>query len=160
MLCWWPSSHLKWVYNLKLYGARIQNLQKMGRAKRRHIFIALGLLMLMGIAIHFRLWAIDNRFSSYDSELLRRQFDLANREAMDESAEWRRRFDLEFEKATKCSRELEEIKMSTGDKRKVSAVLNKKMEMLQKENVDLLERVESLKQELESETLKCSMRNM
>ncbi|KAG6427431.1 hypothetical protein SASPL_111676 [Salvia splendens] len=108
----------------------------MGRAQRRHIFIALGFLLLVGIAIHLRLWAIHRRISSNDSQLLRQQFDLANREAMDESAEWRRRFDLEFDKAAKCSTELEQ------------------------ENVDLLERVESLKQELESEKLKCSLHNM
>ncbi|XP_042054254.1 uncharacterized protein LOC121799014 isoform X1 [Salvia splendens] len=129
----------------------------MGRAQRRHIFIALGFLLLVGIAIHLRLWAIHRRISSNDSQLLRQQFDLANREAMDESAEWRRRFDLEFDKAAKCSTELEQMKKATGEKTKV---LNKKMEMLQKENVDLLERVESLKQELESEKLKCSLHNM
>ncbi|XP_042054255.1 uncharacterized protein LOC121799014 isoform X2 [Salvia splendens] len=121
----------------------------MGRAQRRHIFIALGFLLLVGIAIHLRLWAIHRRISSNDSQLLR--------EAMDESAEWRRRFDLEFDKAAKCSTELEQMKKATGEKTKV---LNKKMEMLQKENVDLLERVESLKQELESEKLKCSLHNM
>ncbi|KAI3472071.1 hypothetical protein Pfo_028759 [Paulownia fortunei] len=132
----------------------------MGRTKRRQILIALGLVMLMGIAVYCRLWTIDYRISSNDSELLRRQFDLANREAMDESAEWRRRYDSELEKAVKCFRELEEIKKSPGETKEVSAVLNGKMEMLQKENMDLLERVESLKQELEAEKLKCSMRNM
>ncbi|XP_020553678.1 uncharacterized protein LOC105174294 isoform X2 [Sesamum indicum] len=80
----------------------------MGRTKRRQISIALGLVMLMGIAVYFRLWTIDYRVSSNDTELLRRQFDLANREAMDESAEWRRRYDWEFEKAAECSRQLEE----------------------------------------------------
>ncbi|KAK6147005.1 hypothetical protein DH2020_017917 [Rehmannia glutinosa] len=132
----------------------------MGRTKRRQILIALGLVMFMGIAVYLRLWTIDYRISSNDSELLRREFDLANREAMDESAEWRRRYDLEAEKAAKCSRELEEIKKSRGATTKVSAVLNRNMEMLQKENMDLLERVESLKQELEAEKLKCSMRHM
>ncbi|XP_061369965.1 uncharacterized protein LOC133312734 [Gastrolobium bilobum] len=39
-------------------------------------------------AVYFRLWAIDYNISSYNTELLRRQFDIANREAMDESAEW------------------------------------------------------------------------
>ncbi|MFQ6632016.1 hypothetical protein Gotur_009428, partial [Gossypium turneri] len=37
----------------------------------------------------------------------RRQFDLANKEAMDESAEWRLRFDEEADKASKCGKELE-----------------------------------------------------
>ncbi|KAL8516635.1 hypothetical protein ACS0TY_015047 [Phlomoides rotata] len=131
----------------------------MGRNKRRQILIALGLVMFLGIAVYLRLWTIDYRISSNDSDLLRRQFDLANQEAMDESAEWRKRFDLEFEKSAKCSRELDKIKKSTGEI-EASSVLNRKMEMLQKENMDLLERVESLKQELEAEKLKCSMRNM
>lgn len=39
----------------------------------------------------------------------RREFDLANQEAMDESAEWRRMFDLEFDKSAKCSRELDKV---------------------------------------------------
>ena len=39
----------------------------------------------------------------------RRQFDLANKEAMDESAEWRLRFDEEADKASKCAKELEEV---------------------------------------------------
>ncbi|KAG2251244.1 hypothetical protein Bca52824_081380 [Brassica carinata] len=43
--------------------------------------------------------------ASDDTERLR-QFDLANREAMDESAEWRRMFDCEAEKASKCNSEL------------------------------------------------------
>lgn len=37
-----------------------------------------------------------------------------------------------------------------------TASINKKLEMLQKENIGLLERVESLKQELEGEKLKCN----
>ncbi|GFP83174.1 hypothetical protein PHJA_000460800 [Phtheirospermum japonicum] len=65
--------------------------------------------MFMGIAVYLRLWTIDYRISSNDSELLRKEFDLASREAMDESAEWRRRFDDEFEKASKCSSELDEV---------------------------------------------------
>ncbi|KAL3839655.1 hypothetical protein ACJIZ3_024246 [Penstemon smallii] len=132
----------------------------MVRAKRRQIMIGLGIVMIMGIAVYFRLWTIDYRISSNETELVRRQFDLANREAMDESAEWRRRFDSEFEKAAKCSRELKEIKKSLEEKPGVTNVLDNKIEMLQKENMDLLERVESLKQELEAEKLKCSMQHV
>ncbi|KAL6574852.1 hypothetical protein OROMI_012137 [Orobanche minor] len=80
----------------------------MGRAKRRQLLIALGIVMLIGIAVYLRLWTIDYRISSNDTELLRRQFDFASREAMDESAEWRRRYDGEFDKASKCFSELEE----------------------------------------------------
>ncbi|RYQ83928.1 hypothetical protein Ahy_B10g102814 isoform F [Arachis hypogaea] len=55
------------------------------RMKRRRIIASLGFLMLMGIAVYFRLWAIHYSISSDDSDLLR--------EAMDKSAEWRLRYD-------------------------------------------------------------------
>ncbi|KAL2487456.1 hypothetical protein Adt_32212 [Abeliophyllum distichum] len=132
----------------------------MGRGRRRQILIALGLVMLMGVAVYLRLWTIDYRISSSETELLRKQFDLANREAMDESAEWRHRYDAELEKTAKCFKELSEIKESCRHKAVDTTGLNKKLEILQKENMDLLERVESLKQELEAEKLKCSMRQI
>lgn len=122
--------------------------------------ITLGLVMLMGIAVYLRLWTIDYRISSSETELLRKQFDLANREAMDESAEWRQRFDTEVEKTSKCFKELSEIKESLRHKSGDTIGLKKKLETLQKENMDLLERVETLKQELEAEKLKCSMRQI
>ncbi|KAA8518750.1 hypothetical protein F0562_016476 [Nyssa sinensis] len=123
--------------------------------RRRQIYIALALVMVMGIAVYFRLWAIDYSISSDDTALLRRQFDLANREAMDESAEWRQRYDEEVERARKCAKELIEIKESL-EKVEEAASINKKLELLQKENMGLLERVEYLKQELEAEKLKCN----
>uniref|UniRef100_A0A0D2ZVH4 Uncharacterized protein n=1 Tax=Brassica oleracea var. oleracea TaxID=109376 RepID=A0A0D2ZVH4_BRAOL len=64
-----------------------------------------------------------------DSLATRRQFDLANREAMDESAEWRRMFDCEAEKASNCNSELA------------------------LENAALLSKIETLKQELEASRL-------
>ncbi|CAI9778989.1 unnamed protein product [Fraxinus pennsylvanica] len=132
----------------------------MGRGRRRQILITLGLVMLMGIAVYLRLWTIDYRISSSETELLRKQFDLANREAMDESAEWRQRFDAEVEKTSKCFKELLEIKESLRHKSGDAIGFKKKLETLQKENMDLLERVESLKQDLEAEKLKCSMRQI
>lgn len=41
--------------------------------------------------------------------MCRRQFDLAHREAVDESAEWRSRFDEERERATECMMELNAV---------------------------------------------------
>ncbi|KAL7265093.1 hypothetical protein ACSBR1_002946 [Camellia fascicularis] len=122
---------------------------------RRTILIGLGLVMVLGIAVYLRLWVIDYRISSDEAELLRRQFDLANREAMEESAEWRFKYDEEVKKASKCAQELNEMKQSL-EKPEGTASINKKLEMLQKENIGLLERVESLKQELEGEKLKCN----
>lgn len=43
--------------------------------------------------------------------LCRRQFDLANREAMDESAEWRLKYDVEVERSTNCAKELNEVQI-------------------------------------------------
>lgn len=39
----------------------------------------------------------------------RMQFDLANREAMDESAEWRLKYDREVERGNKCASELIQV---------------------------------------------------
>ncbi|GMP50425.1 hypothetical protein CsSME_00017047 [Camellia sinensis var. sinensis] len=153
---------------------------------RRTILIGLGLVMVLGIAVYLRLWVIDYRISSDEAELLRRQFDLANREAMEESAEWRFKYDEEVKKASNCAQELNEVhneadignlvalgligfnpSLVVYDKTRLemkqslekpegTASINKELEMLQKENIGLLERVESLKQELEGEKLKCN----
>ncbi|KAI5665300.1 hypothetical protein M9H77_24623 [Catharanthus roseus] len=125
----------------------------MGR-RRRQLLIVFVLVLLLGFAFYVKLWTIDYRISIEEAQLLRQQFDIANREAMDESAEWRRRYDAEAEKASKCIKELNAIKASIKGN---AAGFNKKLEMLQKENLDLLERIETMKQELEEEKLKCSM---
>ncbi|KAF2289929.1 hypothetical protein GH714_039206 [Hevea brasiliensis] len=74
--------------------------------ERKKILVGLVVAMFLGIAVYLRLWSIDYAISSDDTELLRRQFDLANREAMDESAEWRMKYDEEAERAAKCDKEL------------------------------------------------------
>uniref|UniRef100_A0A0D3AIG1 Uncharacterized protein n=1 Tax=Brassica oleracea var. oleracea TaxID=109376 RepID=A0A0D3AIG1_BRAOL len=75
------------------------------------------------------------KFRGIDGSALRPiYFDLANREAMDESAEWRRMFDCEAEKASNCNSELA------------------------LENAALLSKIETLKQELEASRLKCRSR--
>ncbi|PSR92842.1 Rho-associated protein kinase [Actinidia chinensis var. chinensis] len=129
-----------------------------GRA-RRPVLIGLALVMVMGIAVYSRLWLIDYQISSDEAELLRRQFDLANREAMEESAEWRLRYDEEVKRASKCAEELIEIDKSLKKVEDATGI-TKKLEMLQKENMGLLVRIESLKQELEAEKLKCNARQI
>ncbi|OMO52134.1 hypothetical protein CCACVL1_29344 [Corchorus capsularis] len=125
----------------------------MAGRERRRILVGLAVAMFLGVAVYFRLWAIDYSVSSDDSELLRRQFDLANKEAMDESAEWRMRFDEEADKASKCAKELQEIKESI--ERKDDPTSFNKLAMLQKENAALLKQVEALKNELQAEKLRC-----
>lgn len=38
---------------------------------RKQIFLGLGLVMVMGLAVYLRLWTIDYNFSSNETELLR-----------------------------------------------------------------------------------------
>ncbi|OAY42677.1 uncharacterized protein LOC110621742 [Manihot esculenta] len=119
--------------------------------ERKTILVGLVVAMFLGIAVYLRLWSIDYAISSDESELLRRQFDLANREAMDESAEWRMKYDEEAERAAKCDKELIEIKQKVED----AASINQQLEMLQKENMALVERMEELKGKLEAAKLNC-----
>lgn len=51
-------------------------------------------------------WFIFTNVLFLFSNAFRRQFDLANKEAMDESAEWRLKYDVETERANKCLSEL------------------------------------------------------
>ncbi|XP_039047570.1 uncharacterized protein LOC120188129 [Hibiscus syriacus] len=126
----------------------------MVRRGKRRILVALAVAMFLGITVYFRLWAIQYSISSDDAELIRRQFDLANKEAMDESAEWRLRFDKEVEKASNYAKELEEIKESI-EKKEDSTSFDKRLKMLQKDNAALREHVEMLKTELEAEKRRC-----
>ncbi|KAJ8433511.1 hypothetical protein Cgig2_013428 [Carnegiea gigantea] len=80
----------------------------------RPLLLGLALVMVLGTAVYFRLWIIDYKISAVDAELLRREFDLANKEAVDESAEWRYRFDKERERANKCIKELTESGLVRG----------------------------------------------
>ncbi|ANM61306.1 hypothetical protein AtNW77_Chr2g0258431 [Arabidopsis thaliana] len=127
-----------------------------GGSERKTILVGLVLALVLGIGVYLRLWTIDYTLSSDDTERLRRQFDLANREAMDESADWRRMFDKEAEKASKCNTELSLIKESSGNGNTFTS--NQKLESLKKENAALLIQIETLKQELEASRLKCHSR--
>ncbi|TXG58506.1 hypothetical protein EZV62_016335 [Acer yangbiense] len=129
--------------------------ERMG-GERRLILVGLAVAMVMGIGIYLRLWTLDYSVSSVDTELLRKQFDLANREAMDESAEWRLKFDVEAERANKCDKELTEVKDTLEKYVKDSGSdFNQKLAMLQKDNMALLEKVKILNQQLEEQRLKC-----
>ncbi|CAN6576561.1 unnamed protein product [Malus baccata var. baccata] len=128
-----------------------------GGGGSKKILVGLVLVMFLGIAVYLRLWTIDYSISSDEADLLRRQFDLANREAMDESAEWRLKYDEEAEKATKCMNQLKQIQGLFGEGDGNAATVNQKLLNLQKESMALVKRMEALKQELEAEKLKCSV---
>ncbi|XP_011048546.1 PREDICTED: uncharacterized protein LOC105142558 [Populus euphratica] len=119
--------------------------------ERKKILVGLMVAMILGFAVYFRLWTIDYAISSDDTEVIRRQFDLANREALDESAEWRMKYDEEVERAAKCDKQLVEIRQKVED----AATINQQLVMLQKENMALVGRMEVLKNKLEATKLKC-----
>ncbi|XP_077229134.1 acyl-CoA-binding domain protein isoform X4 [Tasmannia lanceolata] len=125
---------------------------------RSPFFIGLILIMLLGMAIYLRLWAIDSTFSKEDNEMIRRQFDLANREAMEEAADWRLKYDEEVERGAYRLKELMEVKEALEQKTEEAASISGRLAMLEKENLILLERVESMTKELENEKLNCSTR--
>ncbi|XP_010037965.2 uncharacterized protein LOC104426560 [Eucalyptus grandis] len=127
---------------------------------RRPVVLGLAVALALGVAVYLRLWTIDYSFSAGDAELLRKEFDLAHREAMDESAEWRRMYDEELERANRCKAELRELKESFSNKAGDSALSNSKLVMLQKEKLVLLKQVEAVKHELEVEKLNCGSRDV
>ncbi|KAH7669872.1 Myosin rod fragments domain-containing protein [Dioscorea alata] len=120
----------------------------MGGGQRRRLLLGFGLALLFGMAIYFRLWVIDSSFSLDDREALRKQFDRANMEAMDESAEWRMKYDRELEISRQYQLEITEIKDALSDSKK-------KIVTLQEENTGLEMQVESLKRKLEAMEQHC-----
>ncbi|KAH9605845.1 hypothetical protein KSS87_008635 [Heliosperma pusillum] len=123
---------------------------------RRHLLVGLGLVMVLGIAVYSRLWVIDYKISNADSQLLRMQFDLAHREAVDESAEWRLRFDQERENSAKCTNELTQAKELLNKNTKDPPAVEERVRRLQKENMELLQSLDVIKRELETVKLKCT----
>ncbi|XP_023005818.1 uncharacterized protein LOC111498710 [Cucurbita maxima] len=125
----------------------------MGR-NQKQILVGLAAAMVLGLVVYMRLWIIDYSMSTDEAELLRRQFDLANREAMDESAEWRRMYDHELDRANSCNSELNKLKESfekVGD----VARINQKLTNLQEENAALRKEVDALQPRLEAEKSRC-----
>ncbi|XP_038903114.1 uncharacterized protein LOC120089790 [Benincasa hispida] len=121
---------------------------------RKRILIGLTVAMFLGLVVYMKLWTIDYSMSSDEAELLRRQFDLANREAMDESAEWRRMYDRELDRANRCNIDLNKLKESfekVGD----AARINQKLTKMQEENFALRTQVDALQRRLEAEKLRC-----
>lgn len=69
--------------------------------------VSIGFFLLFSLLLYtFRYFFIFTNVLFLWSNAFRRQFDLANKEAMDESAEWRMKYDAETERANKCLGEL------------------------------------------------------
>ncbi|KAM0826766.1 hypothetical protein ACQ4PT_068653 [Festuca glaucescens] len=111
------------------------------RQERQALMLAFAVALLMGTAVYFRIWARqsdDPSFTADDREELRRQFEHANLEAMDESAEWRMKYDTEFGR----NRQLEDELLKAKTTLTASAM---RLESLQKDNVLLKRQIESMK---------------
>ncbi|KAM0882121.1 hypothetical protein ACQ4PT_032566 [Festuca glaucescens] len=111
------------------------------RQERQALMAAFAVALLMGTAVYFRIWARqsdDPSFTADDREELRRQFEHANLEAMDESAEWRMKYDTEFGR----NRQLEDELLKAKTTLTASA---KRLESLQKDNEMLKGQIESMK---------------
>ncbi|KAF7086729.1 hypothetical protein CFC21_089992 [Triticum aestivum] len=113
------------------------------RQERQALMAAFAVALLMGTAVYFRIWARqsdDPSFTADDREELRRQFEHANLEAMDESAEWRMKYDTELAKNRDLQDELLKVKTSLSDS-------TRRFEELQKDNEMLKRQTESMKLE-------------
>ncbi|KAG6512499.1 uncharacterized protein LOC121976746 [Zingiber officinale] len=113
--------------------------------QRRAILVGFAVALFFGVSVYARLWAIDRREDDASSSVenldsLRRQFERANLEAMDESAEWRMKYDEEVERNRQIQDELLKVKTS------LSGAI-RRSETLQKEKVSLQKQIESMKQQ-------------
>ncbi|XP_031737686.1 uncharacterized protein LOC101217573 isoform X1 [Cucumis sativus] len=122
---------------------------------RKRILIGLTVAMFLGLVVYMKLWTIDYSMSADEAELLRRQFDLANREAMDESAEWRRMYDNELDRANRCKSELNQQLKVSFEKVGDAAKINEKLTKTQEENFALRTQVDALQRRLEAEKSRC-----
>ncbi|KAK9168815.1 hypothetical protein Syun_000955 [Stephania yunnanensis] len=130
----------------------------MARVMARPIWFGLAMVLLFGFFTYMRLWSIHSDFSHADTDLIRKQFDLANREAMDESAEWRFKYDEVVERAAKCVKDLIQAKEALDKKVEDFDRISEEMADLEKEKSELLDQVKILMEELESEKSRCSFR--
>ncbi|RWV96357.1 hypothetical protein GW17_00040946 [Ensete ventricosum] len=115
--------------------------------RRRMMLLGFVLALLAGIGIYLRIWSIDsNNFSAGgDRNALRyeslvsssssaclsgltsfgREFERANMEAMDESAEWRMRYDVEVDRSRQIQDELLKVKASLAGASRRFGILQK-----------------------------------
>ncbi|KAJ6793094.1 uncharacterized protein M6B38_411125 [Iris pallida] len=91
----------------------------MRNQRRKVLLLGFATALLLGTAVYFRLWSIDSSFTSDDREILRKQFERANMEAMDESAEWRMKYDGEADKTRQCQEELSKLELDATSYRHV-----------------------------------------
>ncbi|KAJ4775546.1 acyl-CoA-binding domain protein [Rhynchospora pubera] len=111
---------------------------KMG-GRRQTVMVGFAVALLLGVGVYLRIWSIDSSFTADDREILRQQFERANLEAMDESAEWRMKYDGEVDRSRQFQEELLKVKASLAASTKRVSDMQKKYITLQKEMKSLKE---------------------
>ncbi|XP_011624266.1 paramyosin isoform X1 [Amborella trichopoda] len=120
------------------------------------VFVGLLVMLALGCAMYLRLWSVQSQISLEDPQLIRLQFERAHNEALDESAEWRMKYDEEAERSRNYMQEVVEMKEVLEKKREENESLKGLLDTLQKEKLKLVEQVGTLEEELKAEKLKCS----
>ncbi|KAL4190234.1 hypothetical protein AMTRI_Chr07g23660 [Amborella trichopoda] len=96
------------------------------------VFVGLLVMLALGCAMYLRLWSVQSQISLEDPQLIRLQFERAHNEALDESAEWRMKYDEEAERSRNYMQEVVEMKEVLEKKREENESLKGLLDTLQK----------------------------
>jgi len=118
-------------------------------------FFVLLSMMVIGTIIYLRLWTVQGDLDLTDTRIDRIIFEQAQSEALDEAAEWRKKYDEEVENSSESMQKLLEVTQSVEKKNQRLENLETRLRELQKENHGLLRDVAKLKQQVEDQKLKC-----
>jgi predicted nuclease with TOPRIM domain len=119
-------------------------------------FFVLLSMMVIGTIIYLRLWTVQGDLDLTDTRIDRIIFEQAQSEALDEAAEWRKKYDEEVENSSESMQKLLEVTQSVEKKNQRLENLETRLRELQKENHGLLRDVAKLKQQVEDQKLKCA----
>lgn len=119
-------------------------------------FFVLLSMMVIGTIVYLRLWTVQGDLDLTDTRIDRIIFEQAQSEALDEAAEWRKKYDEEVENSSESMQKLLEVTQSVEKKNQRLENLETRLRELQKENHGLLRDVAKLKQQVEDQKLKCA----
>ncbi|XP_031484208.1 uncharacterized protein LOC116253512 isoform X1 [Nymphaea colorata] len=122
---------------------------------RGFTFVGLVIMMVIGCTVYLKLWSVSSYISLRDAEIMRSQFERAQNEALDESAEWRMKYDEEVQRSGKYLQELVRVREELEKKIEETEKSKSDLAVLQKEKQSLHKRTESLLHELQSVKMKC-----
>lgn len=118
-------------------------------------FFVLLSMMVIGTIIYLRLWTVEADLDPTDTRVDRFMFEQAQSEALDEAAEWRKKYDEEVENSNESMQKLIEVTQTLEKKNQRLENLETRLKELQKENHGMLKDIAKLKQAVEDQKLKC-----